>query len=233
MTSAPRARSFLREEFPEPREVSPHDLHGARVAERLRERLQSRFGFRQLDRIHVQREEPPAGQDPLQDLRSVAAVPERRVHGDVAGAGASASRTSATRTGTWLPAGVLPEARTFSRSSGKARRIVLLVFLREARGDACPGSADAVLLPARILRLVSSPRQQERLPDRLGQRDAEPPAHGRREVVGSGRRVRGRRPSRPRPRRRAARGCRIRDASRASSRVPGCTTSGRPSAGRG
>jgi ABC-type Fe3+ transport system substrate-binding protein len=48
-------------------------------------RAESRLRFWQFNRIGVQREQPPAGQNPAQQFRRMPAVAERRVHGDVAG----------------------------------------------------------------------------------------------------------------------------------------------------
>ena len=105
------------------------------------------------------------------------------------GLGASASSTSATRTATWLPAGVLPEASTFARSSGKRAGSRSLYFSAKA-----PRMRAAIArTPPRlsgVRRRRPSPRQRERLPERRRQRHTEPLAHGRGEVVRGGGRLR-------------------------------------------
>ena len=60
------------------------------------------------------------------------AVAERAINRNSPDCGARISKISATMIGRCVPAGVLPDARTFSTVSGVTLRIVLLVFLLEA-----------------------------------------------------------------------------------------------------
>ena len=93
ITSAPRARPSSSRSFREAREVAP-DASARRPARRAPPRAPASraAAFGSSIGVDVEAEEPAAGEDPLQDLRRVAAVPERRVHGERRPASARAPR---------------------------------------------------------------------------------------------------------------------------------------------
>ena len=98
-------------------------------------RAQARFRAWQLERIDVEPDEPSARLHALQDRARVTAAAERAIDRHLARAwAAGSSTTSSTMIGRCMPAGVLPDARTFCISAGYRSGFSSLYLSWNSRG---------------------------------------------------------------------------------------------------
>ena len=173
------------------------------------ERAKTRLGLRQLERVGVEADEPAAREEARQELGGVPAPAERRVDGDEAGPGAERLEDLRDEDRAVRAGGRLPRRRRPSRRSrGSARRRAPCTSPRTGAGcGRCSGGAagagrspradcatprdprgrriaSSPATAGRRRRLPGLPRQVDRRPDGVGERDAEELADRRGEVVG-------------------------------------------------